>query len=139
MQKPSRGASRVISQCALQSGGVAVYGICGVVIDRGRARARRRAYPRAELGSGKVETPKTRPPSLSYLCIPLDGARWRARTVGHNRNHTAMLRRDRCLIHHCAPLPHRGLAHALNAPVPCLCPSALVLSTRDRLGRDRLG
>jgi hypothetical protein len=65
--------------------------------------------------------------------------RRRARTVWHRRNHTAALRRDRCLVHHCAPLPQRGLAHALNAPVSCLFSSPVVLSARGWLGRDGLG
>jgi hypothetical protein len=131
MQKSSRGASRAISRRAPQSSGVAVYGIRGIVVGRGRARARRRACPRAELGSGEVDSPKTRPLGLSYLGVPSEGVRRRVRTVWHRRNHTATLRCDHCLIHHCALLPLRGLAHALNAHVPYLFPSALVLSTRD--------
>ena len=139
MQKSSRGASRAISQCGLQSGGVAACGTRGVVVGRGRAWARRRAWARAELGSGEAKSPKTRPPGLSYLGIPSKGARRRAHTVWHRHNHTATLRRDHCLIHHCAPLARRGLADALNAPAHCLFSSVLVLSARGRLGRDRLG
>jgi hypothetical protein len=60
------------------------------------------------------------------------------RTVWHRRNHTVALRRDRYLIHHCAPLPQHGLAHALNAPIPCLFLSVLVLSARGRLRPDGL-
>ena len=70
---------------------------------------------------------------------PIGGCRRRWRTVWHRRNHTTALRRDRCLVHHCALLPQRGLAHTLNVPIPCLFSSALVLSARGRLGRDGLG
>jgi hypothetical protein len=79
------------------------------------------------------------PLGLSHMGAPSEGARWRACTVWHRRNHTDMIRRDRCLIHRCAPLPWRGLVHALNAPVPCLFSSALLLSVRGWLGRDGLG
>jgi hypothetical protein len=95
--------------------------------------------PSTELGSGETESPKTRPPGLLYLGVPSEGATRRAHTVWHRRNHTATLRRDRYLIHHYALLPRHGLAHALNAHVPYLFPSTLVLSARDRLGRDGLG
>jgi hypothetical protein len=128
MKKSFRGASRAISRRALQSGEMTACGPRGVVVGRGRARARRRACPRSELGSGEAEYSKTRLLGLSYLGVPSDGARQRARTVWHRRNHTAMFRHDHCLIHHCAPLPRRSLAHTLNVPVPCLFSSALVLS-----------
>jgi hypothetical protein len=79
---------------------------------------RRRACPRAELGLSEAECPKTRLLGLSYLGVPLEGAMWRAHTFWHRRKHTTTLRRDRCLIHHCALLPRRSLAHTLSAPVP---------------------
>lgn len=81
-------------------------------------RVRWRACSRAELGSGEAECPMSRPLCLSHMGAPSEGARWRAHTIWHRRNHTAMIRRDCCLIHRCAPLPQRGLAHALNAPAP---------------------
>jgi hypothetical protein len=139
MQKSSRGASWAISQSVLYSGRVTACRPHGVVVGRGWARARRRACSRAELGPGKAEYSKTHMLGLSYLGIPLDGARRRARIIYHRRNHTAMFRRDRCLIQQCAPLPRRGLAHALNVHVPCLFSSALVLSAWGRLGWDGLG
>jgi hypothetical protein len=52
-----------------------------VVVGRDRARARQRACPRAELGSGVAERPKTRPLGLSYLGIPSEGDKRRARIV----------------------------------------------------------
>jgi hypothetical protein len=76
---------------------------------------------------------------LVVLGVPSEGVRRRTRIVWHRRNHIVALRRDRFLVHHCASLPQRGLAHTLNAPVPCLFSSALVLSARGRLGRDGLG
>jgi hypothetical protein len=76
---------------------------------------------------------------LVVLGFPSEGVRRRARIVWHRRNHTVALRRDRCLVHNCAPLPQHGLAHALNAPIPCLFSSAPVLFARGRLGRDGLG
>jgi hypothetical protein len=107
-----------------------------VVRGRGRARARRRICPRAELGSGRGGelAPEDSSARLVVLGIPSEGVRWYARTVWHRRNHTTTLRRDRCLVHHRAPLPQRGLSHALNAHVPYLLSSALVLSARGRLG-----
>jgi hypothetical protein len=118
---------------------VVVCGIRGVVTGRGRARARRRACLRAELGLSEAERSKTRLLGLSYLGVPSEGAKWRAHTIWHRRNHAATLRRDRYLIHHCAPLPRCSLAHTLNAPVPYLFSSVLVLSAQGWLRRDGLG
>jgi hypothetical protein len=83
MQKSSRGISRTVPRRELQSGGVAVYEIRGVVGGQGQARARQRTRSRAELdvgwgreiarrlapGSGEAERlrPKARPCGLSYL------------------------------------------------------------------------
>jgi hypothetical protein len=53
MQKSSRGVSRAVPRRALQSGGVAVYGIRDVVGGWGRARARRRTRLTAELNIGR--------------------------------------------------------------------------------------
>jgi hypothetical protein len=88
----------------------------------------------AELGRGREITPEGSSAWLVVLGVPSEGASRHARIVWHRRNHIVALRRDRCLVHHCALLPQRGLAHALNAPVPCLFSSALVLFARGRLG-----
>ena len=72
----------------------------------------------AWVGRGREVAPEDSSAQLVVLGIPSEGVRRRARTIWHRRNHTAALRRDRCLVHHCALLPQRGLAHALNAPIP---------------------
>jgi hypothetical protein len=93
----------------------------------------------AWVGRGREVAPEDSSAQLVVLGIPSEGVRRRACTIWHRRNHTVALRRDRCLVHHCALLPQRGLAHALNAPVPCLFLSILILSAQGRLGRDGLG
>jgi hypothetical protein len=83
MQKSSRGASQAVSQCALQSGGVAVCGIRGAIGGRGRARARRRTCLRAEprVGRGGEVAPEGSFDRLVVLGVPSEGVRQRARTV----------------------------------------------------------
>jgi hypothetical protein len=83
MQKSSQDASRAVSRRALQSGGVAVCGICGAVGGRGRARVRWRTCLRAEPGveRGGAVAPEGSSARLVILSVPSKGVRRRAHTV----------------------------------------------------------